>query len=62
MYLIFQACFNVLEESEVKASHVCEECANPDHPCTDPTLPQQPEVGPSMLYYLDCEALILVFQ
>ncbi|XP_050690732.1 uncharacterized protein LOC126982597 [Eriocheir sinensis] len=53
------ACFNVLEDSEVKTSHVCEECASPGHPCTDPTLPQQPEL---MSYCLFRRALVLLKQ
>nr|XP_045625902.1 uncharacterized protein LOC123775091 [Procambarus clarkii] len=43
-------CFCVLDESEAPQRHICEACATPDTPSTDPTLTNHPELEMCCLY------------
>ncbi|XP_045129425.1 uncharacterized protein LOC123515077 [Portunus trituberculatus] len=44
-------CFGIFLAIDVKdGMHVCEQCATPSQPCTDPTLPKQPELATFCLF------------
>lgn len=43
-------CFKVLEEEEAPLEHICELCARPSAPCTDPALFEEEDIVMTCLY------------